>query len=209
MGKSEGIKEIITIILAIIILSLSISLNNTSILLYSVISFLIIIGLNVITKKIVGCFLEAKVKTKFWEWYQYWFTKKSHFKKPIPMIWLPIVLSFVTKGFFWWLAALEFDLEPRKERVSRRHGLYRFSELTEWHTAWIAAAGIIVNLVLAIVGYITGFEAFARLNIYFAAWSLLPLSSLDGSKIFFGSKALWFTFLVIVAIFLGYALIIV
>ena len=70
--------------------------------------------------------------------------------------------------------------------------------MTDWHIALIAVAGIIINLIAAIIGYVAGFETFAKLNIWFAAWALIPLSSLDGSKIFFGSRPLWFTMLVIV-----------
>jgi len=216
MNAKETSIEIITIILAIIVLSLAVSYSDSSILLAATISFVFIISLNIAAKKILAYYFEADIKTKFWSWYQYWFSKGSHFKKPLPMLWLPLVLSLVTKGFFWCLAVLEFDVKPRTERVSKRHGLYRFSDMTDWHIALIATAGIITNLVLAVIGYMlgsigyaSGFELFARLNIYFAAWSIIPLSNLDGSKVFFGSKILWFTMLVIISIFVGWTLMIV
>jgi len=223
METKEIAKEIIIIILAAIILGFTVSfslfldLSITSfMLLIVVISFIVIISLNIIAKKLLAYYFEANVKTRFWSWYQYWFSKGSHFKKPVPMLWLPLVLSIITKGLFWWLAVLEFDVEARVERVSRRHGLYRFTEMTDWHIALIATAGIITNLVLAVIGYMlgsigyaSGFELFARLNIYFAAWSIIPLSNLDGSKVFFGSKILWFTMLVIISIFVGWTLMIV
>ena len=213
MEKGFG-KEILVIIIAAIILGLSVSFLDVSLLLISTISFIIIIGANVAVKKIYAYSLEADTKTKFWEWYQYGFPRAAHFKKPLPMMWLPLVLSLISKGFFWWLAILEFDVKPRVERVSRRHGLYRFSEITDWHVALIASVGIVINLILAIIGYIVASwlpaaEQFATLSIYFAAWSIIPLGSLDGSKIFFGSRALWFTLLVIVGIFLGYSFMVV
>ena len=207
MKTPEWFTEITTIVLASIILAVTYSFRNTRLFIWAGISFLIIITLNVLAKKIIAYNFEAKARIKFWGWFQFGFGKKAHFKKPLPMLWLPLVLSFFTKGLLnFWFGILEFDIKPKTERVSRRHGLYRFSEMTDWHIALIVAAGIVINLIASIVGYVAGFETFARLSIWFAAWSLIPISSLDGSKLFFGSRALWFTMLVIVGIFLGYSL---
>jgi len=206
MEIKKTLTEIFIIVLATIVLAISVSFNNISMAYTAGISFLIILGANVIIKKIVGYFLEINVRTKFWSWYQYGFRKDSHFKKPVPMIWVPLLISLFTKGIFWWLAVLEFDVTPKTERVTKRHGLYRFTQVTELHIAWIAAWGIILNLILGVVGYIAGFELFARLSIYFAAWSILPLSGLDGAKIFFSRRGLWITLFVITIIILGWGL---
>jgi len=189
--------------------AISISFKDATIMYAAAISFFIIIGANVLIKKIIGYFLEIDVKTRFWSIYQYGFRKDSHFRKPLPMLGLPLLLSFFTGGFFWWLAILEFDIAPKTERVAKRHGLYRFAELTEWHVAWIAIWGIILNLVLAVIAYIAGFEMFARLSLYFAAWSILPLPGLDGAKIFFSNKGLWTIFFIITMIILGWGLIVI
>lgn len=209
MNLKETGTEILIVIIASIILSMSIAFRDISIMYAATISFLIIIGANILIKKIIGYFLEINVKTKFWTWYQYGFRKDAHFKKPIPMVWLPLLLSLITKGFFQWLAVLEFEVTPKTERVAKRHGLYRFTQLTEWHIAWIATWGIILNFVLAVIGYIAGFELFARLSIYFIAWSIIPLSGLDGAKIFFSSRALWVTVFTIITIILGWGLLII
>jgi len=195
--------EILVIVLATMVLAISVAFKDTTIMYAVAISFLIIITANVLTKKVVGYMLEIKVKTKFWSWYQWGLRKDSHFKKPVPMIWLPLLLSLFK---IWWLAILEFDITPKIERVAKRHGLYRFTQLTEWHVAWIATWGIILNLVLAIIAYIAGFEMFAKLSIYFAAWSLIPLSGLDGAKIFFSSRGLWITLFTITMIILSWGL---
>ncbi len=212
--EKESIKEIITIIIAAIVLALAVSFPNSTILLTTSIFFIVIIAVNVVVKKIIAYSLEANVTIKFWSWYQYGWRKDSHFKSPVPMFWLPVVLSFITRGFFYWLSILEFDITPRTERVSKKHGLYRFSEITDWHTASIACFGISANLILAILGYIfasfyPSLELFARLNIYYAFWSIIPLSSMDGNKILFGSKLLWFIFAVITTLALVWSLIIV
>ena len=212
MNLKEFSQEISIIILAAVILGLSVSFLNSEILLPATISFLVIISLNILAKKLLAYYLEADIKPKFWCMYQYWFTKRSHFKKPIPMLWLPLVLSLIFRGalgLFGWFGILEFDVKPKIERVSRRHGLYRFSQMTDWHISLIAAFGIIVNLIAAIIGYILGFETFTTLSIYFAVWSILPIASLDGSKILFGSKVLWLTLFIIISIFLGYSLVVI
>ncbi len=206
------LKELGTIAFAIIILSLSIAYPNKSLIWLVVIFVIITVSLNIIIKKLVGYFFEADVKTKFWSWYQFWFVKEMHFPKALPMLWLPLLLSYLTKGYFWWLGILSFDISPRTERVSKRHGLYRFSEMTEWHIALIAVSGIVINLILAIIGYFLAginpslnLELFSKINIWYALWSIIPLGQLDGTKIFFGSRPLWFTTAIITLLFIAFS----
>lgn len=191
MNLKEELKELMVILLSSVVLALSVAFNKTSLLPSLILSFVIIIGLNILVKKSVGYFFETKVTTKFWSWYNFGFRKDSHFKRPVPMLWLPLILSLISRGFFWWFSILEFDVEAKTERVSRRHGLYRFTEVTELHIGLIALWGIITNLVIAIIAYLIGFELFAKLSIYYAAWNLIPLSSWDGAKILFAGRAMW------------------
>ena len=209
MALKETMTETTIILIAAIILAISISFRNASIMYSTTICFIVIIGANVIIKKIAGYFLEIKVKTKFWSWYRFGFRKDHHFKKPIPMVWLPLLLSLVTKGALQWLAILEFNVTPKTERVAKKHGLYRFTQLTEWHVAWIAIWGIIFNFILAVIGYIAGFELFSRISIYFISWSIIPISGFDGAKIFFASRTLWLTIFTIITIILGWGLLII
>jgi hypothetical protein len=206
MDIKENGKEISVIILASIILALTVSFRNTDIFYMAIASFLFIITLNVFVKKIIGYFFETDVKTKFWTWYQFGFRKDMHFKKPLPMLWLPLILALFTKGFFLWLGILEFDVEAKTERVSKRHGLYRFTEVTEWHMGLIAIGALTANLTFAIIGYIAGLELFAKLSIYFIAWSIIPIGNLDGSKILYASRGLWTTALTITMAFLFLAI---
>lgn len=203
------IKEVLIIILASIILGASFSAFETAsapiTILYSIIFMFVIISLNTLAKMIVAYKLEADIKTEFWKLYQFGFRADSHFKNPLPMFWLPILLSLISKGMLPWLSILEFDVKPRVERASRRHGLYRFTEMTDFDVALIAASGVAINLILAIIVYLVAGvygDSLARLSIYYAAFSLLPLSSLDGTKILFGSRPLWFTLVIITSIFL-------
>jgi hypothetical protein len=201
-------KEITTILLATIILALAASFKNTEVFYSATLSFLIIISANILVKKIVGFHFETAVTTKFWTWHQFGFRKEEHFKTPLPMAWLPLLLALFTKGNLLWLSILEFDIKAKAERVAKRHGIYRFTEVTEWHMAMIAMWGLIANLALAVAGYILGFELFAKLSIYFIAWSIIPLGRFDGARIFYSSRALWTVIFVIIAIVLSWGLII-
>ena len=209
MNQKEIWSEVAIVIIAALVLAISVSFRDQSIIYIALISFLIIISLNILVKKIVGYFFEIDVKTRFWGLYQYWFRLDSHFKKPLPMAWVPLVVALISNGFVWWLGILEFDIKAKTERVAKRHGLYRFTQVTEWHVAWIALWGIIANLILAIIAYIIGFETFAKLSFYFIAWSLVPISGMDGSKILFGSRGLWFASITIAAILFIWKFIIV
>ena len=209
MDTKENSKEILTIVLASLVLALTVAFNNRTLFYAAAISFLIILIINILIKKSIGYYLETKIKTKFWSIYQYGFRKDMHFKKPLPMIWLPLLLTLFTKGTLLWLGILEFDVEAKTERVSRRHGLYRFTEVTEWHMACIAVWALVANLLVAIIGYVAGFELFTKLSIYFIAWSTIPIPGLDGSKIFFSSRTLWAITFTIAIITLAWALTII
>ena len=209
MGK-EAIKELTTIFIAIVVLSLTVLFKRTDKFLIdfgiTFLSFLIIIGVSVLVKKLVAYRYEADITTKFWELYRYGFKKGSHLKKSTPMVWLPILATLLSRGTFWWLGVLEFDIRARPERVSKRHGLYRFTEMTERHLARIAIWGVVACLIMALIGYLAGFETFTKLATYYAAWSLIPISSLDGTKIFFGNRGMWTTLVVLTGFFLAAAM---
>ena len=208
MNTKDYGKEIAVVILATLVLAITVSFKDTTIFYAAAAAFLVIFIVNITTKKIIGYYFETDVKTKFWTWYQYGFRLDWHFKKPIPMLWLPLILVLFTKGFFLWLGILEFDVAAKTERVTRRHGLYRFTEVTEHHMAWIAIAGLILNFIFAIGGYVLGFELFTKLSIYFIAWSVIPLSGLDGAKIFFGGRTKWIITFTATMIILAWTLII-
>ncbi|RMD46175.1 hypothetical protein D6829_00155 [Candidatus Pacearchaeota archaeon] len=191
MDSQEFVQLTGIVVISSVVLAFATTLSNKGATLAALLSFLIIIVVNILAKKISGGFFDVDVKTKFWTFSQFGFRSDMRLKQPIPMIWLPLLVSLFSWGAFWWLAVLEFDVAPKPERASRRHGIYRFTQVTEWHIAWIALWGIIANVVLAIAGYLAGFGMFARFSLYFAIWSIVPFSSLDGSKIFFGSRGLW------------------
>ncbi|MEK6895412.1 MAG: hypothetical protein AABX48_02735 [Nanoarchaeota archaeon] len=220
-----NLKELGAIIIVTIILGITLSLRSNfsglqGILIISCLIFIVIL-INVIAKKVVSFFLDAETEIDIWKKERvgalYFIDiiplttphPSYKFRNPIPLgIIIPILTALISIGYFVWMACLTFEVKPKTYRAAKRYGLYTFSEMTEWHLGLIAAWGIAANLIFAVIGYLIGFEEFARLNIYFAAFNTIPLSNLDGNKLFFGSLILWAFFAAIVLIGIGYALII-
>ena len=181
--------------MASLVLAFSITpINNISFFPWALLMFFLVISINTIAKKLTGFYYESEVEVGFWEISRYGFKPKQHFKKPVPIgAFLPLVFKavlFPIKNFAW-MASLVFDVKPGIHKVSKRHGFYSFSETTEFQIGLIAASGIAANLLFSLIGYLLNFPDFARINIYYAFFNMLPLSGLDGNKIIFGNITLW------------------
>lgn len=201
-------KELGTLVVITIVLTVTMSfLKNISILLDILLAVFLVLIFNTAAKKIAAFYLDSEIEIKPWQINRYGFKKTQYFKRPFPAgIAFPILVSLVSLGNLPWLASMVFEVKPKVYRAAKRHGLYSFSEMTESHIGFIAAAGVMINIVLAVISYFLGFETFARINIYFAFFNMLPLSDLDGNKIFFGNIVLWSFLAILVIIGLGYAL---
>lgn len=188
-------KEIISIIIATLILAFSISLIQSWQIFLTIAGIvLLILLINISAKKIIGYLVDSEVEIKLWEIERYGFKSHHYFKKPIPAgLILPLVskVFFFMLGNFVWMASLIFEVKPRIYRVAKRHGLYSFSEMTEYHIGIIAAGGIVANLICAVIAYFINQPDFARISIYFTLFNMIPASDLDGNKIFFGSFVMW------------------
>lgn len=203
-------EEILVILGSILILALSASMRNLKLFFWTLLSFFIILIVNIGAKKITAYYLDAQLETRIWEVKNFIPRKNKETTKQFPLgAFLPIVSSLLTLGYLVWLAPLTFEVKPKSSRVAKRVGLYNFSEMTEDHIAFIAAAGIIANLVLALIGYFAGFESFASFNILFAFFNLIPISTLDGNKIFFGKQSLWIILSVITLILVAFSIILI
>ncbi len=202
-------KEIISIIIAVFIIALSISLNNLHNFFKILLIISIVVLLNILAKKVTSFYLESEINIGLWEFQRYGLSPNEHFKKPfVAGTFLPLIskiLLFPIQNFVW-MASLVFEVKPSVYRAARKHGLYTFSEMTEDHIGLIAASGIAMNILFAILGYFIEFPEFARINLYYALFNILPISNLDGNKIFFGNNTLW-SFLASI-IFIGLMLII-
>lgn len=188
-------KEILTIILMTLLLAFAMNLlSDWSNFLIVLLSVFLTISLNITAKKAIAYYLDSEIEIKLWQIRQFGFRPEQRFKRPFPAgAFLPIISKIIFFPFknFIWMASFIFDIKPKTYKASKRHGLYTFSEVTESQIGLVAAAGIAVNLVLAILGYFLGFTTFAQINIYYALFNMLPLSELDGNKIFFGNIVLW------------------
>ena len=206
-------REILTIISVSIIIAFSITLlSGFASFLVALLSVFALITINVFAKKITGEFFELKTEIKLWEFKRWGYKYNQSFKKNFPAgAIFPIVsriIFFPLNGFIW-MASLVFDVRAKIYRTAKRHGIYSFSDVSEDHLAYIAGAGILINLFAAALGYLLGFSEFAKFSIWFAFFNLIPISNLDGNKIFFGSKVFWSFLAVITLIALGYSFLVV
>jgi hypothetical protein len=204
-------KEIITIITVSIVLGFAISLlESLQIFFYTILLILIIILINLTAKKIISFYYDLEMETKLWEMKRYGYTAGSYFKNPIPAgLIFPLITTAFSFGYITWLAALTFDIKTKIYKSAKRHGLYKFTEITEFHLALIATAGIVANLFMGLIGYLINQPEFARLNLYYAFFNIIPLSNLDGNKIFFGNLILWSFLTTIILIGLLFAIFVI
>jgi len=186
-------KEIVSIIAVTIVLGFVLMLStDTKLFFYFAGLVLLAIMINVIAKKAVAEYLDTTIEVKIWEIKQFWYKKHWHTKKPFAIgIILPILLKVITAGVISWFACLTYDVKAKIGRAAKRHGLYAFSDISEAQIGAIAAVGIGANIIFAIIGYLLGYYEFAKINLGFAFYNLIPISNLDGNKIFFGSLVLW------------------
>ncbi len=204
-------KELIWILIILAVLSISIGIVNTwkGFFLTSLAIFILVLA-NILCKKAMSYYLDSEIEVKPWEIKRYGFKTGQEFKRPFPAgIFLPIIVSALSFGNLIWMASLIFDVKPKVYRAAKRHGLYTFSEITEGQIGMIAAAGILANLVLALLGYFIGWTMLTELSIWYAFFNILPISDLDGNKIFFGNLVLWSFLVSIIVVAVGYAILII
>ncbi len=204
-------REIYSLLAVIILITLAFGLfRNVSVFVYIFLAVFLAVLINNLAKKITSFYLDSEIDIRTWQVKRYGFKAHRYLKKPFQAgIFFPIITSLITFGHFVWMACLVFDVKPKVYRTAKRHGLYSYSEMTEEHIGWIAAAGIAANLVFAVIGYLIGFSELARISIYFAFFNMIPLSDLDGNKIFFGSRILWSFLAALVLIGIGYVLLLI
>jgi len=167
---------------------------------------IIVVGVPVLVKKWVAYFLDSSVEHEIWMVKRFGFRDKDVLKKPIPFgVLLPLILSAMSLGFFKVLTFLTYEPRALKHRAAKRFGFYSYTEMTDWHTGLIGAAGVLVLWVIAIVSYLPGWGYLAKMAAYYAFWNIIPIAKLDGSQIYFGNRILWTVFAVVTLIFAFYA----
>ena len=195
-------KELTAILTATIILSIVVSLvESWTILLTTFGVILLVILINVFVKKITAHHYDSHITVSLWEFSRYWYFPNGKFKKPILAgVIIPLAVKFLSVGLLNWMACLVFEIKAKTYRAARRRGNYSFSEVTEEEMGIIAAIPIIVHLIMGVAGYLTEFSLFSKINLAYAFYNLIPISKLDGAKIFFGNKLLWAALMTITSI---------
>ena len=211
-------KEIGAIIVLTIILAFSISLHKISdetgiaMFLPALLGVFIALMVNVLVKKITAFYMDTEIEVKIWEFKKWGFRAHDKFKKNFPAgAFFPVIFAIILaplKGITW-MASLVFEVKAQKYKTAKRHGYYSFSEATENNIGGIAAAGVIANLIFAIIFYMMGYSYFAEINLWLAFFSMIPISDLDGNKIFFGNNILWVVLAIASLIGLGYGFLLV
>ena len=192
-----------------LLLSASTLINNTInlkiFIINLTISFVIII-VSILAKKLAARAIDAKSEIKIWQFKRYWITTRSEFKKPVPMgVILPILLSFISLGFIKFLAFFQTELEAMPSRVAKKYGLRRYSDIMEWDGSLVVFYSTLALLILAVIcSFITSksfsFFELAKYSLYYSIYNIIPFSSLDGVKLFMGSKPLYVFTLILIAI---------
>lgn len=207
-------REIRDIIVAIIVLGIILSIGYkfnvtaTSIPKYILFAAMIII-VSITAKKLIAFSLDSDVEHETWKFSRYGLKPHQHFEKEVPAgIILSIILSIFSMGALKFMSLLTYETRALKHRAAKRFGYYSYTEMTDWHNGLIGAAGIVAVLLLSIITYfIAGSNDYLwRFAAYYAFWNMIPISKLDGTQIFFGSKILYAALGIITLIFTGYAL---
>lgn len=173
------------------------------------IAFLVIL-INSVFKKIMAHYFQAEVEISVWQFRRIIYpTSKTivgvkphqYMKSWFPAgFFFPLIIKLLSFGLFNWMACLTFDVKGTIYRAARRWGMYQYSEVTENEMAWIAFAGIFANIVFAILAYLTNMPLFAKVNLVYAFYNSIPISNLDGTKMFFGYSKLWWISMVLTSI---------
>jgi hypothetical protein len=209
MEKWELANITVAVIVMFVIFSLGFIFEGDSKSLISVFAFsVIVVGVPIISKKVVAYLLDADVEHRIWHMYRYGWRPKMHFDKEMPFgVIVPFFFSLFTLGVSKVATLLEYETRALKHRAAKRFGHFSYRMMTDWHNGLIGAAGVVSLLLISFVAYFPGLEYLSKMAAYYAFWNIIPVSKLDGMQIFFGNRIVWVVLFVLSLIFAGYALV--
>lgn len=169
---------------------------------------IIIIFANVIVKKLMAKRYSIKIEHDIWKLQRYAWYDRSHFKKPFPMgIAIPFGISFFTLALVNPLTFMQFDYKNDPyQRIQRKEGRIRRSEINDSDPAFTAAWGFVVLAAVSLIGTLINFKELAILPVTYSLWNMIPFSNLDGLKLFVGRFFIWLVILVLLVAVLALAL---
>lgn len=104
---------------------------------------------------------------------------------------LSFIITIISRGKLFFVAVGAYDLIIRK---SSRFGK-KTVHIADYDEAKIAVVGPLVNVALMLIFQLFNknglFDNFVFINGMIAAFHMIPVSTLDGAKIFFGSKIMY------------------
>ena len=188
--KKECIWIIVSILIMAFIMGFSDKPNLSPIL---ILFSAIIILVNILAKKFASGFYSIKIEHTIWSFKQFWFTKRAHLKKAFPIgLIFPFFFSILSLGIIKPFTLLQFESENViQTRILRQSGKHRRYEINETDIAFTAAWGFWILIALAIIASFFKQPEITKYAVYYGIWNLIPVSQLDGCKLFFGSFFNW------------------
>lgn len=166
----------------------------------------------VCAKKVAAFSLDASAKNRIWGISRWGFAAHRYFKREVPAgLIAPLFFTLISLGALKIMPVLTYEASALKARAARRFGYYSYTIMSEWHNALIGTAGIGAVLLLSFASYFAPWNLgmLSKAAAYYALVNLIPISNLDGTQIFFGSRVLWTVLLAISVILSTYALLLV
>ena len=187
-------KEITIAIIGTILLAfmINISRDTDNAILFIVIAAIIIFT-DLFIKKWIAPFYSIKIEYDLWKLKRYYWYEHSKLKHPIPLgILVPFFISIISLGYIRPAAFFGYTATnlPAK-RVQKRYGRVRKPHINEYDLAFTCLWSTYALLGLAVIGAIINVPLLSKYAIYYGFWNLMPISNLDGMKIFFGSLIGW------------------
>lgn len=139
--------------------------------------------------KLIAKKYHAHSTFRIWSLQRWWFTKNAKFKKPlIAGIILPLFFSLISNGFLKFAAIGSSEITSiERKRIGKKYKHISEQELAKIH---LVGPFTILLLSLILVQF-PGFNEIVKIAYTLAIFSMLPISGLDGGKVFFGSLPLY------------------
>ena len=157
--------------------------------------------MSILGKKLTAYYLDIDISHSIWKFQRYWIPKKRQLKKPVPMgIIFPILIFVLSKGIIKPFTFLQYDAKAKAAKAVKKRISKTWSEIMEWDLALISFWGIVSLLILILITDLLGFKTLSKYTLYYSLWNLIPISQLDGCKLFFSNFALFIFTLILEAI---------
>ena len=212
MGKTEWVHIVTAVLMMFVVVGSGFILKGESVGLIQVFVFsFVLVFVPVLAKKWAAYLLAASVEHEVWQVYRYGWRPRNHFKSELPFGFIA-PLFFVIFGMLflrmpiWVMTFLTYETRALKHRAAKRFGFYSYTSMTDWHNGLIGAAGVASLWVLSVIGYFADAGLLSKMAAFYAFWSVIPASKLDGTQIFFGSRVLWVVLFLVSLIFALYGL---